>query len=451
MTEYLIDEMTRSGMLERVPPSTSVMPYKTEPKRIRQVADELKVEAIIEWSMIFVDDKIQINFKMIEPKREQIIYEKIFNRIMKDEFNRIRRDEISIQKQLASSIMGEIANIIAEKEVGWWRTAIKIDASIKPEALEFFEKGQFHWKLRPEGFFRAFEYFQQAYLSDHKFAKALVGLAKCGLLTPYTRIYDNLTRNYEKAEKSTKEALEINKSFGDAHAVMGWIQMCYHHNWKKAEEEFKTALEQSANSVDAHQWYANYLLYVGRFDEAIKEINKALDIDSLSPLINCELGRILFYSGKYEQATNVLQKTIENFPEFKRTHLYLGMVYLQKSMYENALFEFQKPNLKKTVERQGIEQVGWQGIAYEKMGNRNEVQIKLDELVNRFKFQWSMPYNSAILYFALGERNEGFKWLEKAYEIRDYRICLLKIDPVFNSVRDDPRFKEMLKKVGLEE
>jgi len=451
MTEYLIDEMTKSGMLERVPPSTSVMLYKTAPKRIKQIADELEVEAVIEWSMIFAEDKIQIKFKMIEPKREQIIYENTFERVIKDEFDRIMRDEISIQKQLTNDIMKVIADEIAEKEMAGWMIGRTRDSSVKPEALEFFEKGQFYWKLRPEGFYRANEYFRQAYWSDNRSVSALVGLAKCDLLTPYTRTYGHPIREYEEAEEYTKEALEINKSFGEAHAVLGWIQMCYYHDWKKAEEEFQIALERDANSVDARQWYANYLVYVGRFDEAVEEIRKTQDIDSLSPLINCEFGRILFYSGKYEQAINALQKTIERYPEFSQTHLYLGMAYLQKSRYEDALLEFQKPSQKESVDRQRIEQLGWQGIVYEKMGNRNEAQIRLDELVDRFKYQWSMPYSTAILYFALGERDEGFRWLEKAYENRDYRICLLKIDPVFDGVREDPRFQEMLKKVGLEQ
>jgi len=442
MTEYLIDEMTKSGMLERVPPSTSVMPYKIAPKRIRQIANELEVEAVIEWSMIFVEDKIQVNFKMIEPKKEQIIYENIFKRTIRDEFKRIIRDEVSLQKQLTSDVMKVIADEIAEKEMPRWMSRRKKDSSVRPEAFEFFEKGQFYWKLRPEGLYKAEYYFQQAYSAEDGFVRALVGLAKCDLQTPYILIPSNPIQHYEGAEEYAKKALEINKSFGEAHAVMGWIQMCFHHDWKKAEEEFQRAIERNANSVDAYQWYANYLVYIGRFGEAIKEIERALELDPLSPRINCELGRMLFYSGKYEQAMNVLQKTIEMSSEFNETNLYLGMVYLQKSMYKEALSEFLKPGIRNRM--------GWQGIAYVRMDKKEEAHEILDEMVNVMKYHSSVPYASATLYFSLGDKDEGFKWLEKAYEDRDYRICLLKIDPVFDSVRDDPRFKEMLKKVGLE-
>jgi tetratricopeptide (TPR) repeat protein len=180
-------------------------------------------------------------------------------------------------------------------------------------------------------------------------------------------------------------------------------------------------------------------MYMGRFDEAIKEIKRALELEPLSLVINRNVGQVCFYARQYDQAIEALKRTIEMNPNFAYTHSILGSVYSQKSMYEEALAEFR---IEKDTE--------WLGITYVRMGKRDEAQDLLEDLLVRSKKVRISPYTIAVVYFALGEKDQGFEWLEKAYEKHHGGLLYLKIDPAFDSVRSDERFKALLKKMNLE-
>ncbi|MCK4830867.1 tetratricopeptide repeat protein, partial [bacterium] len=442
MTRALIDEMTKTEALRRVTPITSVMQYKTTPKRLAEIGKELDVQAVVEWSMLLVGQKLRITIKLIDAKKEKPLWNKIYEQDM--------IDDLASQSELARTISHEIIVELTAEELPFLE---KTRPDVKPKALQLYKKGRFYWNQRPYEVFKAQEYFTHAIQEDPKCALAYAGWADCDLPTPYNFVW-HPKKQINWVKENIEKALEIDRYLGEACASQAWIKMYYEGDWEGAERQFKRAIMLNPNYTTAHQWYANYMMNLGRFDEARKEMERALELDPLSPIINCDLGRVLYYSSQYELAIEAFQKTIEIDPNFFLAYHYLGIVYIQKSMYDEALAEFQKEKVSIKERPTSIHLPfiidTWIGITYLKMGKRLEVQGVLSELMKRSKHLWSVPYSMAILYFSLGERDEGFKWLKKAYEQRDYRLCLLKIDPVFDSIRSDPRFKEMLKKVGLE-
>jgi tetratricopeptide (TPR) repeat protein len=219
-------------------------------------------------------------------------------------------------------------------------------------------------------------------------------------------------------------------------------------DWEGAEKEFKRAFELSPNYATAHHWYALFLMYMGRSDEAIEEIKQAQKLDPLSLVINRNVAWVFYFARRYDKAVEALRKTLELDPNFILTNAFLGKVYLNMSMYEEALREIQKE--KDITGRFDPLVETWRGIAYEGLGRRGEANQVLEDLLEQAKKAYVPSVLLANLFFVLGEKDEGFNCLNKGYEERDSTILEIKADPVFDSVRSDPRFTALLKKMGLE-
>ncbi len=234
----------------------------------------------------------------------------------------------------------------------------------------------------------------------------------------------------------------------EAHASLGGIKFNYDREWRGSEEEFKKAIELNPNYATAHHWYAYLLLYLGRFDEAIREIHRALELDPLSLAINRDVGEVLFYSREYDRAIKALERAIEMDPHFPGSHYVLGAVYLERSRYEEAIEEFQKEKEIRGLGRQGMFSPlfdGYIGIVYARMGRREEAR-KILEKVEPLRGNYFMK---ALLCFSLGENDKGFEYLDREMEQPVNVIMALKIYPSVDSVRSDPRLKALLRKVNL--
>ena len=243
-------------------------------------------------------------------------------------------------------------------------------------------------------------------------------------------------------------ALEIDDTLSEAHASLGLNKTAFEWNWAAAEEEFKRAIELNPGYATAHQWYAWSLAWMSRFDEAIEEMKRARDLDPLSLIINTDVGVVYFFARQYDLAIESLQKAIEMDPTFSHAHHYLGRAYVQKSMYTEALEAFQK---EKEFSRGWDPMMEpWIVITYVKMNKRDQAQRMLDDLVERSKQLYIPPSGLAWVYFVLEENELGFDYLNKAFAGRDQWLCYLSVDPVFDSVRSDPRFKVLLGKMNLE-
>jgi tetratricopeptide (TPR) repeat protein len=235
------------------------------------------------------------------------------------------------------------------------------------------------------------------------------------------------------------KALKLDNTLAEAHASLAAILGNFDWEWEGAEKEYKRAIELNPGYATAHHWYAFHLKYMARHEEAIAEIKLAQELDPLSLRINENVGYLLYFARRYDEAIDALKKANEMDPNKSAGRRYLINVYLEKSMYDEALKLYPEKNNQYSL-----------GLTYAKMGKINEARQVLDYWIKRSKQEYVSSYNFARFYFALGENDQGFIWLDKAYEEHDSWMCDLKVEPLLDSVRSDPRFKALLRKMNLE-
>jgi len=426
LTEGLIDEMTKTGLMQHVTPTTSIMQYKAAPKRIADIARELKVDAVVEGSILLDKEQMQVSVKLLDAKKEQPLWDNSYKRDM--------RDELDAQIELVKFITQEIITSISDKEISFLYRAY---LPYKISAIELCKKGRYLWHRDLFGGGRL--------MSDWHFEFANQADPNCALA--YSGLADNrmLYGRYSQGKKLAMKALEIDNNLAEAWTSIARARMGADGDWEGAQLAFKRAIFLDPDYMTARLWYGQLLAYLARFEEAIKQINQALQLDPFSLTVNIELARILYYAGKHDQAVDVLEKTIKIYPDSYSAHYYLGLAYVGKSEFRKALEVFQRLEQKYDRPIQSVKD--WIGIIQIETGKRDEAREILDGISKGF---WNAPELTA-LYFALGEDDEGFKWLDEVYKRRYELIFTLKINPLFDSVREDSRFKEMLKKVGLEQ
>jgi tetratricopeptide (TPR) repeat protein len=297
-----------------------------------------------------------------------------------------------------------------------------------------------------EGTERSIEYFEKAIEKDPDYAMAYVGLADSYLVLPFYGPF-HPKELVPRAREYAIKALEIDNSIAEAHANLAMLIMYDDRDWGNAEEKMKIALNLNPSYATAHLWYGWLHLWNARFDDAIQELKKAQESDPLSLVINNELGLAYFYDQEYKKAFEQYKKTLEIDPHFIFTYMYLGWGYLQKSMFEEALVQMKKEEDIAKGRNPYIET--WIGITYLRMGKKEKVQEILNTLIKKSEQEYVSPYHIALIYFSLGESDKGFEWMDKAYQELDYWLNWIKIEPVLDEVRSDPRFETLLEKLNF--
>ncbi len=441
MAEEIINSLAQVEGL-RVVARTSAFSFRERQVDIREIGKELNVRTLLEGSVRKAGNRVRITAQLVSVADGYHLWSEKYDRDVgqlccpEDIF--AIQDEISlaIVDRLKVKLLGEEKAKLLKRHTG------------NLDAYDLYLKGRYFWNRRTEADIKkSIEYFNQAIHTDPRYALAYAGLADSYItLQDYSSVPPQ--QLHPKAKEAAEKSLEIDGTLAEAHTSMGQVAFRY-WDWKGAEKEYKRALELNPNYPTAHHWYALLLMYSGRFDEAVYQIEKALALDSLSLVINRNVALVLFYARRYDQALTALQKTFELDPNFSLVHATLGRIYLQKSRYEEALAEAQK---EKELLRGWDQQLeSWIGITYARMGRKKEAREVLEDFIRRSEETYVSPYYIAELCFGLGEKESGFRWLEKAYQERDSCLLEIKVDPGFDSVRDDPRFKVLLKKVGLEE
>lgn len=290
---------------------------------------------------------------------------------------------------------------------------------------------------------KGIEYFQQAIDRDPNYALAYAGIAEC-----YNSlgIYQLLppTEVLPKAKAAAERALASDETLAEAHAAMAHIKF-YDWDWLGAEREFKRTFELNPNYAQAHLAYGNYLAAMGRISEAIAAKKRALELEPLSLIVNAGLGWTFYTSRQYAEAIKQLRKTLEMDANFQRAHHYLGLAYGQKGMFEEAIAEFQKARtLGDTPET-----LAWLGTSYALAGKRNEAQKVIGELNELSRRRYVSSYSLAEVYATWGDKDRAFAWLEKAYQEHAFLLVYLKAEPELDSLRSDPRFADLLRRMGL--
>jgi len=434
MTEALIRELTKIKALQRVISRTSVMRYKETDKSLPEIASELNVDVVVEGSVLLVGERVRITTQLIEARTDRPMWT--------DSYERDLRDILTLQRELARAIAKEIKIAVTPEE----QVRLAMANPVNPEAHQLYLKGRYLWNKRTgEDLKKALVYFERAIEKDPNYALAYTGLADTYLVLPSYHAFLP-TKTYSKGKEAALKALEIDDTLAEAHTSLA-NAMKFYFDWKSAEKEFKRAIELSPNYATAHHWYAYDLMLMDRHDEAIEEINLAQELDPHSLIINANMGYVLYNARRYYQAIEYYMNALEMDPNFWVLHQYLGRAYVQKGKYEEAIAEFQEAI---TLSGRLQENMGDLGYCYAVSGRKAEAMKVVSELKEQSKQKYVSPYHIALIYVGLGQKNQAFEWLNKAIEEPDLFLVHLKVDPRFDSLRSDPRFTTLLKKMGLD-
>jgi tetratricopeptide (TPR) repeat protein len=437
MTDEIISKLSKlQGW--KVSPTTSVMPYKNKAKDVEKIGRELNVTTILYGRLRKEKDDIRVTTQLINVEENFILWSYSYEK----KIDRIFDIQSDIAEKIAKALQVELSS--EEKEEFQKKPTENL------EAYNSYLKGLYFMRMHTEeALYRAIAYFEQAIEKEPKYALAFAGLAYSYALLPVRSLHPPKDA-IPKARAAATKALEIDNTIPDAHASLGFINILS-WNWEGAEREFKQAIEFDPYCASAHLWYAIYLLGMARFDEAIKEIKLAHELDPLSLVINRNVGQVFLFARHYDKAIDALQSTIEMDPNFIFSHFFLGMAYFQKGMYKEALAEF---NIEKEIAKgEGTTAMMAEaciGITYARMGNREKTKEVLKDILGRLKSAYFSPVWLASVYVALEEYDPAFASLEKAYEVHDFWLAYNKVNPLMESIRSDPRYTTLLKKIGLE-
>jgi serine/threonine protein kinase/Tfp pilus assembly protein PilF len=434
LAEELINSLTKISDL-RVVARTSAFSFREKDLDVREIGRKLDVETILEGSVRKAGNRVRITAQLINVADGYHAWSEKYDRDMEDIF--AIQDEISLA----------IVDNLKVKILGREKVKLVKRYTDNLEAYKLYLKGRYFWNKRYEiGVKKGLEYFQRAIEKDKNYALAYSGLADCYLILSW---YGGIPQEeaYQKAMEAAMKALEIDDMLGEAHTSIACIKLLADWDWTSSDKEFKRAIELNPNYTTAHHWRSFNLFFRARFDEAIEEMKQALELDPFSLIINCDLGWVYYYSRQYDHAIEALQKTLEMDPNYVSAHSFLGRVYLQKAMYKEALAEFKKEKEPSKGWMQNVETLF--AIAYLKMGQIKEAKQILDDMIARAKQEYVSPYYIALLSFSLSENDLGFEWLDKAYKERDHWLLYLKVEPLFDSIRSDPKFTKLLKNIGL--
>ena len=359
-----------------------------------------------------------------------------------EQYNRKLADLLAVQEEISREISAKLRIRLSGEE----RKQLTKRYTDNTEAYQLYLQGRYYWNKRtPEDLKKGIGYFQQAIDLDPNYALAYAGLADSYNVLPiWTPI--KTKEAYPRAKSAALKALEIDDTLAEAHTSLAYAIYRYDWDWPGAEREFKRAIELKPNYATAHQWYSFYLSTMGRVEEAIVEIKRAQELEPLSLFINSDVGVAFYRAGQYDQAIEQLRKTIEMDPNFAYARYNLGVAYEQKGMYEEAVAE-----LNKAVELSGDAHLmlASLGHAYAVSGKRGEAEKLLDEWKERSKREHVSAYYIALIYTGLGEKDQALQWLDKAYQDRDFNVPRLKDELRLDSLRSDPRFQDLVRRVGL--
>jgi len=307
-------------------------------------------------------------------------------------------------------------------------------------------KGRYFWNKRTEdGFGKAIDYFNQAIAKDPNYAQAYAGLADAYLLLGG---YGFVAQNdvMPRAKAAAQKALALDDQLADAYTSLGLISEEYEWNWQEAGKNFRRAIELNPNYAVAHHWYGDgYLALVGKMDDAIAELRKAHELDPLSPIIATDLAKRLCDAHRYDEGVALLQQTLDVDPDFAEAHRALSVAYERMGRYPDAIAEVEKI---KSWEHLAFA-LGQLGHIYALQGNRQAALEIANKLQARSAQQYTDPHYLSKIYIALGEKDAAFAWLQKAYEQHSPGVLALAQDPDYDPLRSDPRFQDLIRRVGL--
>src|SRR5213593_4427818 len=412
---------------------TSTQRFKSAPTDLRQIAQQLGVANILEGSVQKANDQVRVNVQLINALTDAHLWADTYDRKLTDIF--------AVETEIAKTV----ADMLQAKLTGSERHVIAARPTANSEAHQLYLKGRFFWNKRTgSDLKKSIDYFEQAIAADPNYALAYAGVADGYVWLPgYTA---GTPRDcYPKAAAAAKKALELDDTLAEARTSLALAIWLYDFNSSQAIKEFQRAIELNPNYAIAHQQYGNNTLSaLGRFDEAIVEGERAVELDPLSLVINTDLGSDYYYARRYDEAIAQLRKTLEMDPGFYIAHLVLGQVLDAKGARDAAIVECQKAR----ALNDDPSVLGTLGRAYGLSGNKMEAEKILDQLKKLSNERYVSAYSFALVYLGLGKKEEALRWLEQSYQDRaGSDIGFIRVDPLLDPLRGDPRFEALAEKI----
>ena len=443
-SDGLTEEMiTRLGRLDPqhlgVIARTSVMTYKHRSEQVAEIGRELGVEYVLEGSVRRDSDRVRVAAQLIRVRDQTHVWAR--------EYDRDAQAILVLQAEIAEEIADEIDAALNSSHERLKAIAQSSLSPAEPEAYDLYLKGRYFWNKRSiEGFQQAITSFQKAINKDPRYARAYAGLADTyALMGTYN--WSPATVVMPKARESAMKALAIDENLAEAHVSLALITETYDWDWQTAEKEFRRAIELDPNYATAHHWYAEYLSFQGRFDEAFAESNRARQLDPLSLIIAVDDGAILYFSRQYDRAIERFRAALEMEPGFGRAHMVI-QAYVQTGRFKDALADIE-------AWRRTSGDAPWiwssEAFVYGRSGDSARARHAVQRLreSNRNWHVDPMPLLD-VAYAGTGNNDEWLTWLEKACDERSNVLADLKVDPMYDPLRNEPRFHRLLRRVGLE-
>ena len=434
ISQDIINNLSKLSSLQKVIAWYSVKSFKKTTKSVKQIGDELGVRVILTGTIQRHADKLQVTAELIDVITNE--------RLWGDSYDYALEDILSIQREVSQSIAATLKTKLTPAE----KREISKHYTDNVEAYKFYRRGRYFLDARTvEGFDSAELNYKKAIKLDPDYALAYSGLADLYIYNPR-----GLTQReaIPIASDYANKALLLDSTLGEALTTLGFIQSTFDYDWAKSKVTLEKAIAYNPNYPDAHKFYGNLLQYTGEsVEQGINEIKKGLALDPLSVNLNYVLGRNYYLAKKYDSAYEQLKKTLVIGPNFNLAKGNLAYTLLAKKNYSEA-FE-----VIKQIDRTGTSKTNYyQGAtlsyAYAVSGDKARARAELEKTITEFPDQ--TPYHLAGIYVLLNDYDEAFSNLEKAYEMRDLFMYLLKVDPTFDSIRNEPRFIALMKKMHLE-
>ncbi|NNE98324.1 MAG: protein kinase [Pyrinomonadaceae bacterium] len=435
-TEYLSDGLTESIIYNlsnladlKVLPSSTVFRYKGKETTAQLASEELNVRAVLVSRVVKRNDSLTISTELIDVKENKVLWGERYER------------EISDVLRLQKEISTEISERLRLKLTGSEEQRVAKDYTKNNKAYQAYLRGRFHWNKRNEKSLKTgIGYFNQAIEMDPNYALAWSGLADSYLLLPE---YSSTPQKeaMPKGKAAAEKAIELDPNLAEAHTSLAYVLTSYEWKIAEAEKEFQKALELNPDYTTANQWYGILLEITGRNEEAIKQGEKALRLEPLSQIVNFSTGYRYLNARKYDQAVRQFRRALEIYPNFAPGHRRLGFALARQGKFDAAIIELQKAE-----KLSGFSTQGAVGYVYALAGKKDEARRILKQELNSPQKD---ARNIAGIYAELGDKDNAFKWLEVLYKQRDDRILYLKISPFYDSLRDDPRYRDLVRRIGL--
>ena len=428
----ILDQLVKTTDL-KVKSRTATLRFKNTTQDPSEIGRALGVSTILEGTIWKSGEKIKIVTQLIDVVSGNHLFSETYDREMKDIFE-VRGD---VAKKVALALRTTFNSLHSQNLSKYTPT---------PEAYNAYLKGRFFWNQRSKpALFKGLDFFQQAIGLDPLFARAYSGIADCYTALGYGA-HLAPKDSFLKAKAAASRALELDSTLAEPHASLGYYKLYYGWDWSEAEVEFLKAISLDSTYVVAYDWYGTYLTAMGRFDEAHEIIKKGEGLDPLSVPLSTDMGFSLYYSGQYDQAMKKLSASLEMDPKFLLAHLWKARVYQQKKMYPESIAAYKQAL---TFSNDWPVALAGLGNVFGTAGQKDEARKILADMKNLSSEKFVTAYGIALVYAGLGETDNAFQWLNKAYDERSNWLVWLKLDPRWYGIRSDKRFDELARKVGL--